>query len=462
MGSRPTDSVRSVGPVQQPPSAKGALLRRARARLCLLESSAPRGGASWEAGLAHGSVGRQIRVLRSGPAGKVTSFVPEHVPIARSNKTEATAAARRIERVTADNPEGVFGRWPASIPLAVCRREIQRRLEAAARYLGRNVRTIGVPQIPGRPRPRSRRVPSPSSRYLTVTLLPLPCRKAGVPRGDVRGQITGHRARATIASQLYNAKDPMTLFELQAWLGHSSPSSTQHYARITPITLTTAYTDAGYFARNVRTIEVLLDRDAITNGTAAGGGPFEFYDLGHGYCSYSFFEQCPHRMACARCDFYIPKPSSQAQLLEGKDGLQRMLLQIPLTDEERAAAEHDQDVVDRLLDRLTDTPTPAGPTHVNSRPTTLTGSSSTSAARTEAQMPRADSYPQRGSSPGFPACLPGSGGLPPPSFADRRPDGFKVDMRLPSPRPGARFRVRPPAGISATSTTGSPQGGNQR
>ena len=139
-------------------------------------------------------------------------------------------------------------------------------------------------------------------------------------------------------------------------------SSTQHYARITPTTLTKAYTDAGYFARNVRTIEVLLDRDAITNGQAGSGGPFEFYDLGHGYCSYSFFEQCPHRMACARCDFYIPKPSSEAQLLEAKDGLQRMLVQIPLTDEERAAAEHDQDAVDRLLDRLTDTPTPAGPT----------------------------------------------------------------------------------------------------
>ncbi len=170
-------------------------------------------------------------------------------------------------------------------------------------------------------------------KYVNQVLIPLLCRKAGVPRKDVRGQITGHRARATIASQLYNAKDPMTLFELQAWLGHSSPHSTQHYARITPVTLTKAYQDAGYFARNVRAIEVLLDRDAITNGVVGAGGPFEFYDLGHGYCSYTFFEQCPHRMACARCDFYIPKPSSEAQLLEAKHGLQRMLVQIPLTDQ---------------------------------------------------------------------------------------------------------------------------------
>jgi hypothetical protein len=200
-----------------------------------------------------------------------------------------------------------------------------------------------------------------SQHYLNRVLVPL-LRKAGVPREDVRGAITGHRARATIATQLYNAKDPMSLFELQAWLGHSSPSSTQHYARITPVTLTRAYTDAGYFARNVRTIEVLLDRDAITNGQTAGGKPFEFYDLGHGYCSYSFFEQCPHRMACARCDFYIPKPSSEAQLLEAKDGIQRMLVEIPLTDDERAAVESDEHAVVRLIDLLADVATPAGPT----------------------------------------------------------------------------------------------------
>lgn len=84
---------------------------------------------------------------------------------------------------------------------------------------------------------------------------------------------------------------PMTLFELQAWLGHRSPGSTQHYARISPNTLTKAYKDAGYFARNVRTIEVLVDREAVASGAAAAGEPWQHYDLGHGFCSYSFFEQ---------------------------------------------------------------------------------------------------------------------------------------------------------------------------
>ena len=64
--------------------------------------------------------------------------------------------------------------------------------------------------------------------------IPLLCRKAGVPREDVRGQITSHRARATIATQLYNAKDPMSLFELQAWLGHSNAAARPSTTRGSP------------------------------------------------------------------------------------------------------------------------------------------------------------------------------------------------------------------------------------
>jgi integrase len=201
-----------------------------------------------------------------------------------------------------------------------------------------------------------------ASDYLNNSLIPVLCRKAGVPRSDVRGPITSHRARSTIASQLYNAKEPMTLFELQEWLGHRSAQTTQFYARIGATRLTQSYRDAGYFARNVRAIEVLIDRDAITSGRAAAGAPWQYYDLGHGWCSYSFFEQCPHRMACARCDFYLPKGSAKAQALQAKGNLQRMLASIPLTDDERAAVEDDVAALDRLVARLADVPTPAGPT----------------------------------------------------------------------------------------------------
>ena len=86
------------------------------------------------------------------------------------------------------------------------------------------------------------------------------------------------------------------------------------------------------------------------------------YDLGHGFCTYSFFEQCPHRMACARCDFYTPKASSKAQLLEAKENLQRMLASVPLTDDEQAAVDEGQAALDHLLERLIDVATPDGAT----------------------------------------------------------------------------------------------------
>ncbi len=206
---------------------------------------------------------------------------------------------------------------------------------------------------------RGHRVPP---AYINRTVIPMLCRKAGAPEADARGRITSHRARHTIATQLFNAKEPMNLFELQEWLGHTSPSSTQHYVKITQTKLARAYADAGYFARNVRAIEVLVDRAAAEDGSAAAGKPWQYFDLGHGFCTYSFFEQCRHRMACARCDFYLPKDSTKAQLLEAKANLQRMLVEIPLLDEERAAVEEGQGAVDQLLARLADVPTPAGAT----------------------------------------------------------------------------------------------------
>jgi hypothetical protein len=67
-------------------------------------------------------------------------------------------------------------------------------------------------------------------------------------------------------------------------------------------------------------------------------------------------------MACARCDFYLPKVSTRAQLLEAHASLQRMLVTISLSDDERAAVDHGAGAVERLLARLADTPTPGGPT----------------------------------------------------------------------------------------------------
>ncbi len=196
---------------------------------------------------------------------------------------------------------------------------------------------------------------------INESIIPMLCRKAGVPAEDVRGRITSHRARATIASQLFNSREPMSLFELQAWLGHGSPASTQHYVAITPTKLAKAYADAGYFERNVRAVEVLIDQDTIKQA-AAEGEPWRFYDLGHGLCSYEFFDQCAHRMACARCDFYRPRESSLVQLLEAKGNILRFLQEIPLTDDEKAVVDGDLAAIDRLTATLANHPTPSGQT----------------------------------------------------------------------------------------------------
>jgi len=197
-----------------------------------------------------------------------------------------------------------------------------------------------------------------NSRNLNRRLIPMLCRKAGVETRDARGRITSHRARATIATQLYNAREPMSLFDLQQWLGHELVQTTMSYVAISPTKLAKSYADAGYFERNVRAIEVLIDQDAVKSGAGTVGEPWRYYDLGHGCCSYDFFDRCAHRMACVRCDFYVPNESCAGQLLSAKDNLQRMVQEIPLTDDERAAVDGDLVALDRLTARLRGVPPP--------------------------------------------------------------------------------------------------------
>lgn len=104
-----------------------------------------------------------------------------------------------------------------------------------------------------------------------------------------------------------------------------------------------------------------MDQEVVRSGRAANE-PWKFYDLGHGYCTYDFFDQCPHRMACARCSFYRPKHFSQAQLLEGKANLVQLRQEIPLSEAEIAAVDEGITAMGKLLEQLADVPTPASPT----------------------------------------------------------------------------------------------------
>lgn len=196
--------------------------------------------------------------------------------------------------------------------------------------------------------------------YLNKYLIPLLCKKCGIPRSDARGNITSHRARSTIATQLFNASEPMSLFELQEWMGHAEISSTQQYAKILPTRLAQSKAKAEYFERNLRLIDVLINQDVVKSGAAARGEPWRFYDLGHGLCTYDFFDTCPHRLACAKCSFYVPKGSSLEQIIEGKANLLRMKQELALTDEESAAVDDGLIALEALQKKLVDVPTPAG------------------------------------------------------------------------------------------------------
>jgi integrase len=201
-----------------------------------------------------------------------------------------------------------------------------------------------------------------STKYINDYLIPHLCRKAGIPGRDSRGAITSHRARATIASMLYNAKEPLDIFQLKEYLGHKQLSSTQHYVRVDPTRLARQVAKAGYLEQNLATIEVLLDQDAVMNGAAARGECWKYYDLGHGFCTNPFWAQCLHRLACARCPYYRPKDTTMEQLVEGKANLARMLEFVALTDDEKLLVSEGIQLHQELIEKLADVPTPAGPT----------------------------------------------------------------------------------------------------
>jgi hypothetical protein len=145
----------------------------------------------------------------------------------------------------------------------------------------------------------------------------------------------------------------MTLPELMAWCGHRSPKSTMHYIRVRPTQLASAFAKADQVAHMVR---VLIDHEAVLSGAARDSAPWKFYDLGHSYCTNAFWSTCPHRMACVGCSFNLPKASARAMAVEAMTSVTRLLEEVPLSPDERAAAEGDMTALDGMLAKLRDTP----------------------------------------------------------------------------------------------------------
>jgi len=89
-------------------------------------------------------------------------------------------------------------------------------------------------------------------------------------------------------------------------------------------------------------VRVLLDQEAVLSGAARDGVPCKIYDLGHSYCTNAFWSTCPHRMACVGCSFNLPKNSAKAMAIEALASVTRLLEEVPLGPDERAAAEGDE------------------------------------------------------------------------------------------------------------------------
>jgi hypothetical protein len=188
--------------------------------------------------------------------------------------------------------------------------------------------------------------------YINGHVIPLLCAKANIPLRDAMGKITAHRARATIASALYNAPEGLGIGGLGQWLGHKDIRSTQYCAKLHPTRLARSIARAN---KNSRLIQVLVDPTAAANGEAA-----IFYYLGDGdYCANPAWASCPHRMACLKCPMYVPKEAAQS--IDARDGVLRLMQEVPLSEEEKSVAEGDVQALTRYIESRKHMPPPRLP-----------------------------------------------------------------------------------------------------
>jgi len=125
------------------------------------------------------------------------------------------------------------------------------------------------------------------------------------------------------------------------------------YLRSKPTQLASAFAKADQSAHMV---QVVIDQDVITAGASRDGAPWKYYDLGHSYCSNAFWSTCPHRMACAGCFLNVSKQSAKGQALDAQQSAARLLEEVWLSPDERAAVEGDVAALNGMLGKLQNVP----------------------------------------------------------------------------------------------------------
>lgn len=195
--------------------------------------------------------------------------------------------------------------------------------------------------------------------FINKSLIPVLCKRAGIPEHDARGAITGHRARSTIATML--RKNGMSLDDISQFLGHARPEMVKAYARTDPFRFGREMNRANDL---MRIVEGIIDTRA-----AKAGKPNVFFFLGRGsdgqprFCGNPAWERCAHRLACLKCPMYVgaSQGARLAERLEARDELFKFQTQVAMTPQEKAATEGDIETLAELIKAEADVPAPELP-----------------------------------------------------------------------------------------------------
>jgi hypothetical protein len=163
--------------------------------------------------------------------------------------------------------------------------------------------------------------------FLNRHLIPLLCRKAGVPEEDAIGRITSHRSRATNAQWLRDMG--LSPSDIGRILGHKHPERTlPWYLRESRHRLGRAFRRANPLDRQVAAV---MDPHAMKRGE-----PCVFYYLTDGpdgrprMCGNPDFGSCVHQMKCVECETFID--AEKAEIIEKRPGVVTIQVAVPLPE----------------------------------------------------------------------------------------------------------------------------------